>query len=111
RQGPGSGARPRTRDRRRQFRTVRRGDGSMRVLVLGAGVVGIATAYHLARRGHQVTVVDRHTDVARETSFANAGLVAPGHSYTWNSPRAPVILLKSLWRDDMALRFHLRADP
>src|SRR5690606_36939139 len=37
--------------------------------------------------------------------------VAPGHSYTWNSPRAPMILLKSLWRDDMALRFHLRADP
>lgn len=83
----------------------------MRIIVLGGGVVGVATAYYLARSGHQVTVVERQHEVARETSFANAGLIAPGHSYTWNSPRAPMILLKSLWRDDMALRFHLRADP
>jgi D-amino-acid dehydrogenase len=83
----------------------------MRIIVLGGGVVGVATAYFLARAGHQVTVVDRQVAVARETSFANAGLIAPGHSYTWNSPRAPLILLKSLWRDDMALRFHLSADP
>lgn len=83
----------------------------MRIVVLGGGVVGVTTAYFLARAGHQVTVVDRQTGVARETSFANAGLIAPGHSYTWNSPRAPMILLKSLWRDDMALRFHLRLDP
>lgn len=83
----------------------------MRIIVLGAGVVGVATAYFLARAGHQVTVVERRAEVASETSFANAGLIAPGHSYTWNSPRAPLILLKSLWRDDMALRFHLRADP
>jgi D-amino-acid dehydrogenase len=83
----------------------------MRIAVLGAGVVGVATAYFLARDGHEVTILDRQTAVARETSFANAGLIAPGHSYTWNSPRAPMILLKSLWRDDMALRFHLSADP
>lgn len=83
----------------------------MRIIVLGAGVVGVTTAYFLARAGHQVTVVERRAEVASETSFANAGLIAPGHSYTWNSPRAPLILLKSLWRDDMALRFHLRADP
>lgn len=83
----------------------------MRIIVLGGGVVGVATAYFLARAGHQVTVVERRPEVASETSFANAGLIAPGHSYTWNSPRAPLILLKSLWRDDMALRFHLRADP
>ena len=83
----------------------------MRIVVLGGGVVGVSTAYFLARAGHEVTVVDRQATVARETSFANAGLIAPGHSYTWNSPRAPLILLKSLWRDDMALRFHLRADP
>lgn len=83
----------------------------MRIAVLGAGVVGVATAYFLARAGHEVTVVDRQAKVAHETSFANAGLIAPGHSYTWNSPRAPMILLKSLWRDDMALRFHLSLDP
>lgn len=83
----------------------------MRIIVLGAGVVGVATAYFLARSGHEVTVIDRREEVASETSFANAGLIAPGHSYTWASPRAPMILLKSLWQDDMALRFHLRADP
>lgn len=83
----------------------------MRIIVLGAGVVGVATAYFLCKAGHQVTVIERQKEVASETSFANAGLIAPGHSYTWASPRAPMILLKSLWRADMALRFHLRADP
>jgi D-amino-acid dehydrogenase len=55
--------------------------------------------------------VDRRDSVARETSFANAGLISPGHAYAWASPRAPWILLKSLYRSDTALRFHLRADP
>lgn len=78
---------------------------------MGAGVIGVTSAYYLAKAGHQVTVVDRQALPANETSFANAGLVAPGHSYTWASPRAPKILLKSLFRDDQALRLHLRADP
>jgi D-amino-acid dehydrogenase len=46
-----------------------------------------------------------------ETSFSNAGMVAPGHAYTWASPRAPKILLQSLFRDDTALKFRLRFDP
>jgi D-amino-acid dehydrogenase len=83
----------------------------MNIVVMGAGVIGVTSAYYLAKSGHQVTVVDRQPVAANETSFANAGLVAPGHSYTWSSPRAPRILLKSLFRDDQALRLRLRADP
>lgn len=80
-------------------------------LVLGAGVIGITTAYYLAKAGRQVTVVDRQPESANETSFANAGLIAPGHSYTWASPRAPKILFKSLFQDGQALRLKLSADP
>ncbi|MDH3473742.1 MAG: D-amino acid dehydrogenase [Rhodospirillales bacterium] len=83
----------------------------MKVLVLGAGVVGVTTAYRLLKDGHEVTVIERNATAAEETSANNAGLVAPGHSYAWSSPRAPGILLKSLWRDDQALRFKLKPDP
>ncbi|MEX2298509.1 MAG: FAD-dependent oxidoreductase, partial [Dongiaceae bacterium] len=83
----------------------------MRIIVLGAGVIGVTTAWYLAADGHAVTVVDRQPRVAAETSFANAGLIAPGHVYAWASPRAPRMLLRSLWRDDTALKLRLRADP
>jgi D-amino-acid dehydrogenase len=83
----------------------------MRIVVLGAGVVGVTTGYCLAGDGHEVTVLDRQPGPGRETSFSNAGLIAPGHVYAWASPRAPSILLKSLWRDDTALRFRLKPDP
>ena len=65
----------------------------MTIAVLGAGVLGVTTAYYLAKSGEAVTVIDRQPRPAAETSFANAGLVAPGHSYAWASPRAPLILL------------------
>jgi D-amino-acid dehydrogenase len=83
----------------------------MRVLVLGGGVIGVTTAYELLRDGHEVTLLEREADVALGTSFANAGMVAPGHAFAWASPRAPKILLRSLWRDDQALRFRFHADP
>lgn len=83
----------------------------MRIAVLGGGVVGVATAYYLLERGHEVTVIERQPGVARETSFANAGMIAPGHAFAWASPRAPKVLLQSLWRDDTALRFRLKPDP
>jgi D-amino-acid dehydrogenase len=76
----------------------------MKILVLGAGVVGTTTAYCLARDGHEVHVIDRQDKAAMETSFSNAGMVSPGHAYTWASPRAPKILWQSLFRDDTALR-------
>ena len=83
----------------------------MKVLVMGSGVIGVTTAYCLARDGHEVAVVDRHAEPAAETSFANAGLIAPGHAYTWASPSAPMILLRSLYRNDQAFRLRLRPDP
>ncbi len=83
----------------------------MRIAVLGAGIIGVTTAWYLARDGHSVTVYDRRDRVAAETSHANAGLIAPGHAHAWASPRAPGMLLRSLWRHDTALKLKLRADP
>src|SRR5437588_9832565 len=77
----------------------------MKALVLGAGIAGITTAYELNRDGHDVTVIDREAEPASFTSYSNAGLFAAGHAYAWSSPAAPRILLKSLWRNDQALRF------
>ena len=82
----------------------------VKAVILGAGLMGVTTAWELAREGHAVTVIDRQPGPARETSFANAGLVAPGHALTWANPRAPKILLKSLFRDDQALRLKPSAD-
>jgi D-amino-acid dehydrogenase len=76
----------------------------MSVVILGGGIVGVTTAYYLAQAGERVIVVDRQPEVALETSFANAGLISPGHSYTWASPQAPWVLLKSLFQDGQSLR-------
>src|SRR5579859_7951833 len=83
----------------------------MRVLVMGGGVVGVTTAYQLQRDGHEVVLLERKADVAEDTSFGNAGMIAPGHSCVWSSPRAPWTLLKSLVLKDQALRFRPSADP
>jgi D-amino-acid dehydrogenase len=58
----------------------------VRVAVIGAGIVGVTTAYELALDGHEVTVLERRGSVAGETSFANAGLVAPGYVAPWSRP-------------------------
>lgn len=58
----------------------------MKVIVLGAGVVGVTTAYYLARRGASVTLLDRHAGPAKETSFANAGQISPGYSTPGRRP-------------------------
>jgi D-amino-acid dehydrogenase len=83
----------------------------MRVLVMGGGVVGVTTAYQLLKDGHEVVLLERNPTVAQETSWGNAGMIAPGHSFVWSSPRAPWILLKSLFRKDQALRFRFSTDP
>jgi D-amino-acid dehydrogenase len=66
----------------------------MTVLVLGGGVIGVTAAYYLARAGHQVTLVDRQSGPALETSFANAGEVSPGYSAPWAGPGVPVKAIK-----------------
>lgn len=68
----------------------------MKVLVLGSGVIGVATAHYLAEAGHEVTVVDRKPGPALETSFANAGEVSPGYSSPWAGPGIPVKAIKWL---------------
>jgi D-amino-acid dehydrogenase len=82
----------------------------MKTVVLGGGIIGVTTAYFLAKAGEEVAVIERQPGVALETSFANAGLVSPGHSYTWASPQAPKILLKSLFSDGQSLRLRLIPD-
>lgn len=68
----------------------------MKVAVLGAGVVGVTSAYYLARAGHEVTVLDRRPGPAQETSFANAGEISPGYSAPWAAPGIPLKALKWL---------------
>lgn len=69
----------------------------MRVVVLGCGVVGVASAYYLADAGHEVVVLDRREGPALETSFANAGEVSPGYASPWAAPGIPVKALKWLF--------------
>src|SRR6202165_4749930 len=76
----------------------------MKAVVIGAGVVGVTTAYYLAKSGHEVTVVEREPEVAALASAGNAGLIAPSHSFSWASPTAPMELLRSLTVEDTALR-------
>ena len=83
----------------------------MRIVVLGGGVVGVTTAYQLQKDGHDVAVIERNREVAAEASWGNAGMIAPGHSFVWSSPKAPMILLKSLFLKHQALRFKFSADP
>lgn len=70
----------------------------MRVIVLGSGVVGVTSAYYLARAGFDVTVVDRQPSAAMETSFANAGQVSPGYSAPWAAPGIPLKAAKWLFQ-------------
>ncbi len=83
----------------------------MRIIVLGAGIAGVTAAWELSRDGHEVVVIDRRGGAALETSFANAGLVAPGHSFTWASPKAPRVMMRSLFTPGMALRVKPTPDP
>ena len=82
----------------------------MRIVVLGAGVVGVAAAWYLAADGHEVTVVDRQPGPALETSFANGGQISASHAEPWANPRAPLTVLKWLGRADAPLLFRPTAD-
>jgi D-amino-acid dehydrogenase len=69
----------------------------MNIAIVGAGIVGVTTAYELAADGHHVTVFERHGAVAEETSFANAGVVAPGYVTPWAAPGMPAKVLGHLF--------------
>ena len=83
----------------------------MKTLVLGGGVVGVTTAYFLAKAGHEVTLVEEKDAVGLEATGGNAGIIAPGHSFAWASPRAPRMLWQSLRGAETAIRVRLTADP
>lgn len=82
----------------------------MRIVVLGAGLIGVATAWFLAEDGHEVSVVERQPGPARETSFANGGQISVSHAEPWANPGTPLKVLKWLGREDSPLLWRLRAD-
>ena len=82
----------------------------MRVAVLGAGVIGVASAWYLARAGHEVTLVDRQPEAGMETSFANGGQISAGHAEPWAKPSVLPKVLRWLGREDAPLLFRPRAD-
>jgi D-amino-acid dehydrogenase len=82
----------------------------VKTLVLGGGVVGVTTAYFLAKAGHEVTVVEEKDALGLEATASNAGIIAPGHSFAWASPRAPRMLLQSLRGEETAIRVRLGPD-
>ncbi len=83
----------------------------MKILVLGAGVVGTCSAWYLQAAGHEVTVVDRQPAAGLETSFANGGQISVSHAEPWANPHVLPRLLKWLGRRDAPLLWHWRADP
>lgn len=72
----------------------------MKVVVMGAGIIGVTTAWTLAQAGFEVTLVDRQPKAANETSKGNACLLCTGHTQVWNNPSAPLTHLRSLFQKD-----------
>jgi D-amino-acid dehydrogenase len=83
----------------------------MKILVLGAGVVGTATAWYAREAGHEVDLLDRRDAPGLETSFANGGQVSACHAEPWANPGAPAKIARWIWRNDAPLLFRLRLDP
>lgn len=83
----------------------------MKVAVLGAGVVGVTSAYYLAKAGHEVTVIDRQPGAALETSHANAGEISPGYASPWAAPGIPMKAVKWLLMDHPPLILRPKLDP
>ncbi|MBC7610535.1 MAG: D-amino acid dehydrogenase [Polaromonas sp.] len=82
----------------------------MKVIVLGAGIIGVSTAWHLLERGHEVTVVERQADAALETSFANAGQISVSYCEPWANRDAPWKALKWMFSNEAPLLFRPQFD-
>lgn len=83
----------------------------MHVMVLGAGVVGVTSAWYLRRKGFDVTVIDRQRKAGTETSYANGGQVSVSHAEPWANPSAPLKVIKWMTQADAPLLFRPRLDP
>ncbi|OEY65304.1 D-amino acid dehydrogenase [Marinobacter sp. X15-166B] len=83
----------------------------MHITVMGAGVVGVTTAWFLRQAGHEVRVIERQSQAALETSFANGGQISVSHAQPWANPTAPWKVLKWLLQADAPLLFRPRLDP
>ena len=83
----------------------------MQVVVLGAGIIGVSTAWHLLQRGHEVTLVDRQPDAALETSFGNAAQISVSYCEPWANREAPLKALKWLFDPEGPLKFRPQLDP
>ncbi|MDE1180691.1 MAG: D-amino acid dehydrogenase [Paraburkholderia sp.] len=83
----------------------------MKTIVLGGGVIGVATAFYLRANGCDVTVIEREPDVALGTSFGNAGVIAPGYVTPWAAPGMPAKILKYLFKPASPLIFRPTFDP
>ncbi|WP_283603376.1 D-amino acid dehydrogenase [Serratia proteamaculans] len=79
----------------------------MRVVILGSGVVGVASAWYLAKAGHEVTVIDRQPGPAMETSAANAGQISPGYAAPWAAPGVPLKAVKWMFQRHAPLAVRL----
>jgi D-amino-acid dehydrogenase len=78
----------------------------MKIAIIGAGIIGVTTAYELAADGHEVHVFERRNSACEETSFANAGVVSPGYVTPWAAPGMPAKILKYLFRKHAPVRIH-----
>ena len=83
----------------------------MKTIVLGGGIIGTTTAYYLAKAGHEVQLIDRQSDVAMETSFANGGVLHTSEAEPWSQPGMPGKVLSWMGKENAPMLLHLRALP
>jgi D-amino-acid dehydrogenase len=83
----------------------------VKIIVLGSGVIGTASAYYLAKSGHDVTVIDRQPAAGMETSFGNAGEISPGYASPWAGPGVPFKAVKWLLMQHSPLVVRPKFDP
>ena len=82
----------------------------MKIIILGAGIIGVSTAWHLLEQGHEVTVVDRQPDAAMEASFANAAQISVSYCEPWANRDAPLKALKWMFSKEAPLLFRPKLD-
>jgi D-amino-acid dehydrogenase len=82
----------------------------LKVIVLGAGVIGVSSAWYLSKLGQDVVVVDRQPAAGLETSFANGAQVSVSQSEPWAAPSAPMKVIKWLFKEDAPLLFRPQLD-